>query len=85
MVTRTHTRVHVFVEFADPFLICDQCGIRVTAWHDNTRCGCDASFWNVPCEHKAGVTTECPSWGPVAGCECAEHLGYVPHAPESLP
>lgn len=45
MITRTHTRTHVQIEFADPYLTCDQCRAWVTAWHDPSRCGCDESGW----------------------------------------
>lgn len=79
MVTSTHTRTHVTITFANSYLTCDQCSEWVTGWHDSDRCGCDASFWNEPCGHRAGVTSACPSWGPVDGCQCMEHLGHVPH------
>lgn len=80
-VTRTHTRTHVYVKFADPYLTCDECGGWVTSWHDPDRCGDteDERSWNLPCEHTAGTTSECPSWGPVNGCQCLAHLGYVDH------
>lgn len=78
--TRTHTRTHTEVEFSNPFLICDQCGERVSSWHDPQQCGCDQEGWhNLPCEHRAGVTSECYSWGPVDGCLCQEILGRTPH------
>jgi hypothetical protein len=82
MTVRTHTRTHVTISFADPYLRCDQCHQPVPAWHDNTKCGCDASFWNEPCEHKAGATSVCPSWSPVDGCTCATVLGSVEHDEE---
>lgn len=70
-MTTTHTRTHVHITFADPYLRCDQCREFVDAWHDPQQCGCDESGWqNLPCEHQAGVTTACPSWGPVDGCTC---------------
>jgi hypothetical protein len=76
----THTRTHVYITFANPYLTCDQCGQPVTGWHDPERCGCDESGWrNRPCDHRAGVTSVCPSWGPVDGCQCQEHLGHLPH------
>lgn len=80
---RTHTRTHVLVTFADPHLICDECRQPVTGWHNADRCGagCDGPTFNVPCEHRAGVTTTCPSWGPVDGCRCLAQLGHVPHPP----
>ena len=76
----TYTRVHVHTEFANPYLCCDQCQAWVTAWHNREDCGCEATFWNVPCGHTAGATSACPSWSPVDGCECQAHLGRVPHA-----
>lgn len=77
----THTRTHVFVRFANPYLRCDQCGTRVRHWHNSDKCGCDAGSWNKPCEHNASVTSVCPSWSPVDGCQCQEVLGKVDHAP----
>lgn len=76
----SHTRTHVFVTFADPYLKCDQCGASVPRRHNDDACGCQAGWWNEPCGHRAGATSACPSWGPVDGCQCQEHLGYVPHA-----
>lgn len=78
----THTRTHVSSAFANPYLACDQCRARVTEWHVPHRCGCDESGWqNRPCGHQASVTSVCPSWGPVDGCRCMDHLGHVPHGP----
>lgn len=79
-IVRTHTRVHVYVEFANPYLVCELCRKSVPRWHDNDKCGCDATFWNMPCEHTAGITSVCPSWSPVDGCTCLEVLGAVEHA-----
>lgn len=79
-LTVTRTRVHTFITFADPYLICDRCGAWVDRWHNNDRCGCDDTWWNEPCGHeRASVTSACPSWGPVDGCCCAEILGHIPH------
>lgn len=75
-MNRTHTRTHVVVTFSDPFLVCDQCRKPVAAWHDNDRCGCTATFWNDPCGCVAGVTSRCPSWGPVDGCTCPDPVGH---------
>lgn len=67
----THTRTHVLITFADPYLRCDQCREWVPRWHNPDRCGCDEPGWhNDPCGHQAGTTTACPSWGPVDGCRC---------------
>ena len=82
MTTRTHTRTHVNISFANPFLVCDQCQQPVPAWHNPDRCGCGGGGWqNLPCGHQAGVTSVCPSWGPVDGCTCQQALGHVPHGP----
>lgn len=65
--------------FANPFLTCNKCGKRVTDYallngkHVNSPCGCSAGFESV-----------CPSWSPVDGCRCMEHLGEVPH-PKKVP
>lgn len=91
MTTRTHTRTHVHVTFADPYLICEQCRAWVVGWHNPQRCdpsptrqfGCGKSATNLPCGHAAGVTSVCPSWSPVGGCHCREHLGHVPHGEPS--
>lgn len=76
----THTRTHVYVTFANPFLTCDQCGDFVPRWHDPARCGCNREGWeNMPCEHEAGTTSVCSTWGPVDGCLCQRTYGEVPH------
>lgn len=81
----THTRTHVYVTFANPFLVCDLCRQPVPRWHNNDKCGCGEEFWNEPCGDTAGVTSVCPSWSPVDGCQCREHLGRVDHAPAGEP
>lgn len=68
----TFTRVHTYVYFADPNLRCDECGEPVARFHDPERCGCNKPFENDPCGH-TGVTSDCPSWGPVDGCRCDGH------------
>lgn len=79
---RTHTRVHVQTEFANPFLVCRACREPVPAWHNPDHCGCDESrSENLPCGHASGVTSTCPSWGPVDGCQCAAQFGTVDHPP----
>jgi len=65
----TYTKTHV-TEFADPYLACKKCGVRVR-WRDNMN--------NMPCEHRADFNSVCPSWSPVGGCRCQEHLGSVEH------
>ncbi len=80
MITRTYTRTHVEVTFANPYLTCDQCKAWVTSWHDPDRCGCDESGWELlPCGHRAGCTSVCPSWDPVDGCCCLAQIGEVGH------
>lgn len=76
MASRT---IHLLTTFADPYLRCDQCLGWVTGWHDNFTCGCRTPSDNKPCGHPAGVTSACPSWSPVDGCQCQAMLGYVPH------
>lgn len=78
-IVRTHTRVHTEITFANPHLVCDLCRKPVPSWHNNTACGCDEESWNNPCEHPVGVTSVCPSWSPVDGCQCLEHLGRIDH------
>lgn len=79
--TRTHT--HVIVPFANPFMICNQCKRRVegfvsSVYRDDL---CEHDFDNYPCGHAAGIQSLCPSWSPVSGCQCLEHIGTVNHAP----
>lgn len=73
-MTTTHTRTHVLVGFANPYLVCDTCKDKVRYWHDPDRCGpngnCTTESYNAPCKHKVGVTSKCPSWSPVDGCNC---------------
>lgn len=64
-------------KFVNPYLTCDKCsqwvtGIRNLGEHEGL-------VTNAPCGHTAGATSTCPSWGPVDGCSCAEHLGPVQH------
>jgi hypothetical protein len=80
MITVTHTRTHITnIASENPFLACGTCGKRVEAFHDD-RCGCgETGPMNMPCCHYGEYVNLCPSWGPVDGCQCREHLGYVPH------
>ena len=76
-LTRTHTKTFNLIEFADPYKTCNMCG----AWVDGVL---DARKpINMPCEHQTGYTDRCPSWGPVDGCQCVEHLGHRPHLERS--
>lgn len=77
----THTRTHVHVGTANPYLACERCGHWASGFHDPDRCGCDAGYWLVPCRHVTGMTSQCPSWSPVNGCRCREFLGHVVHGP----
>lgn len=62
-------RVSEGSKFANPFLACAGCGKQVTHRDDVNR----------PCGHKASFESVCPSWSPVDGCRCQEHLGHVSH------
>lgn len=78
-ITRTRTRTHVFVAFANPHLVCDLCHKPAPRWHNNTECGCTEESWLDPCSHNTEAVSVCPSWSPVDGCQCQEHLGRVDH------
>lgn len=70
----TYTKTYTRITFANPFLACEECGERVDAMRSDTKA-------NLPCHHGAGVTSVCPSWGPVDGCTCsrAHIVGRDPH------
>lgn len=62
--------------FANPFIACTSCGVRVYWW--------TIESGNDPCGHSRRDTVDpwqsvCPSWSPVDGCQCQEHLGHVGH------
>ena len=83
-----HTRVHLTITPANPFLACSACGKRAEEFHDG-RCGeeCHLSEGPLtvfPCGHRGGYDNLCASWGPVDGCRCAAAFGDVPH-PAVLP
>ena len=85
-LTHTFTRTHLAIHPANPFLACCTCCKRVEAFHDD-ECGCSESGGRLllmPCFHRSDYYNVCPSWGPVDGCQCQEHLGHVPH-PAELP
>lgn len=71
-ISRTVTRTHVLVGYANPFLVCAECRKKVPYWHDPDRCGCNGEWYLHPCEHKADIISTCPSWNPVEGCICTE-------------
>lgn len=75
----TFTRTHVYVSFANPFLVCDLCRQPAPRWHNNDKCGCTEECWLDPCSHNAEAVSVCPSWNPVDDCQCREHLGSVDH------
>ncbi|MFM9703636.1 hypothetical protein [Streptomyces galilaeus] len=81
----THTRVHTYITFANPHLVCEQCRQPATRWHDRHKCGCDTRSWIDPCGHNAEAVSVCPSWSPLDGCLCQEFLGRVDHAPAPTP
>jgi hypothetical protein len=72
------------VQFADPYKVCNECGGWVTgavmlSTAQPGRSG-GGKLVVLPCEHERGYEDVCPSWSPVDGCQCEEHLGHVPHA-----
>jgi hypothetical protein len=73
MLTHTRTQTYTVTRFADPYKTCDECG----AWVEGFRS--TRGMPNHPCGHEASYTDRCPSWGPVDGCQCVEHLGHKPH------
>ena len=76
-LTHTYTRTFNADVPACPYLRCDICEARVEFWLDIP----DEPLRNEPCGHEKGYHDVCPSWGPVDGCSCQKHLGYVPHPP----
>lgn len=74
----THTRTVHTIDPANPYLVCSQC----KAWVDHfSRTGDgEGPSQNEPCGHAASYDDVCPSWSPVDGCCCLEHLGRVEHA-----
>ena len=79
VLTRTHTRTHLTITPANPFLACCTCKKRVTAFHD-PGCGCGEDRpMNFPCCDYGEYVDLCPSWGPVDGCQCVRHFGKILH------
>lgn len=60
--------------FADPYKICDECD----EWIDGAF-RVPGGLILLPCHHRADYTDVCPSWSPVDGCRCVEHLGRRAH------
>lgn len=73
-----HTSTHTFTteQFADPHLVCTECGRHVEGYV--VAPGHPEDMENWPCRHK-WMANLCPSWSPVDGCQCLEHLGAVGH------
>ena len=63
----TATFTYTVTTFADPFLVCEECGRPVSGYYNAP--GHDLDRSNVPCRH-LGVQSTCMSWGPVDGCRC---------------
>lgn len=74
----TYVRTHNTITPANPYLRCCACGARVEYWMGER-------LTNKPCGHQADFESVCPSWGPVDGCQCQEHLGHVPHSAPTPP
>lgn len=73
--SRTHTFTYTVTTFADPFLVCQECGQPVSGYYNAP--GHDLDCANVPCRH-LGVRSTCMSWGPVDGCRCPKPC-EMPH------
>lgn len=58
--------------WANPYMKCGACKAFVDGYDemDNAM---------VPCGHIVNASSVCPSWGPVDGCSCLEHLGVINH------
>lgn len=72
-VTVVHTRTHLVITPANPYLECVTCGRPVEAFHDDG-CGCPESggpLMLMPCMDRSDYRDTCPSWGPVDGCQCS--------------
>lgn len=78
-MAHTHTSTYTTTTPANPYLACSICGKRVTHWLDKP-----GPLTNEPCGHQGDYTDTCPSWSPVDGCRCVEHLGERPagHLPD---
>lgn len=73
-LTHTYTKTHNAITYADPYKQCCQCGGWITGALDKP-----GPLMLVPCEHESDYRDVCPSWGPVDGCRCIEHLGKREH------
>lgn len=80
MLTVTHTKTWNATTFADPYKVCEHCGQWITGVLDKP-----GPLILVPCEHESDYRDVCPSWGPVDGCSCVEHLGRRGHSTPPAP
>ncbi|MGZ0147167.1 hypothetical protein ACXJJ3_08855 [Kribbella sp. WER1] len=76
--------VHRWVKFPNPYMRCSRCGQPVRHWHDEQQCGtpaepCDVDWYLAPCGHQAEAQSACKTWNPLAGCQCFQTFGNVPH------
>ncbi len=79
-MTYTSTHTHTVTECANPYLVCVKCGgpaTKFVAFGEQAE-GCVHEGLIHPCMHLES-TSLCPSWSPVSGCQCANHIGYIPH------
>lgn len=70
LVTSVRVHVHTYSTFANPYLVCAECGATAHQWHNPGRCGCIAGAWTMPCQHTAITASVCPTWNPVDDCGC---------------
>lgn len=59
--THTMTFTYTVVHYANPFLVCEVCGVDAPSHELHLR--------SHPCRHLPMRST-CHSWGPVDGCRC---------------
>lgn len=78
-MSSTHTHTNTTVIYANPYLRCDECGGVALGYTVTPHPGMDGDHANWPCGHHAAITSDCPSWSPVNGCQCIEHLGHREH------
>lgn len=78
-MTHTHVTTYARITPACPYLACGECHARVEFWLDRP-----GPHRNEPCGHEAEMVDTCPSWSPVDGCRCVEHLRARPvgHLPD---
>jgi len=64
------------VYLTNPFMFCTTCAVNVTGYILPTEHEHD--FMLIPCGHTGSVSS-CPTWSPVDGCQCIDHLGKRDH------